>query len=224
MFNKIKEFILHKDKIVRSNRHIFIVILVTALLGLLAAFVLTIEAFELAKNPNRVLNCSINIVINCATVANSKYSALFGFPNSMIGLIGETIFVVIAVAYLMGAKFTKKFMFGAQIAAFMALIFATGLFYISSFIIQAICPWCMLVFISTIVMFFAITRYNIRENNLYLPRKTNKIVENMIEEDSEKISKAIKYIEKDYDKFLLAIIIVAIVAFLIIKYGAGLFA
>jgi len=210
MFSKIKEFFAHSDKIVRSNRHIFIVILITTLLGLLAAFILTIDAFELAKNPNAILNCSINVVINCATVANSKYSALFGFPNSIIGLIGETVFVVIAVAYLMGAKFTKHFMFGAQFAAIFALVFAISLFCISSFIIQALCPWCMLVFFSTIIMFAAVTRYNIRENNLFLPRKICKFANN--------------YIEKDYDKFATAIVIVGVIAFIIIKYGADLFA
>lgn len=210
MFNKIKEYFLHKEKIVRSNRHIFIVILITALLGLLAAFMLTIDAFELAKNPNAILNCSINIVINCATVANSKYSALFGFPNSIIGLIGETVFVVIAVAYLMGAKFTKNFMFGAQIAAVFALIFAISLFCISSFIIHALCPWCLLVFFSTLIMFAAVTRYNIRENNLLLSKNICKRANN--------------FIDKDYDKFALAIAVVGVIAFIIIKYGADLFA
>ncbi len=210
MLDKIREFFLHKEKMVRSNRWIFIVILVTALLGLLASFELSIDAFKLAQDPNVSLNCSINAVLNCATVANSKYAELFGFPNSFIGLIGETVFVVIAVAYLMGSKFTKNFMFGAQFAAFFALVFAFSLFGISSFIIQVLCPWCMLVFFSTIIMFAAVTRYNIRENNLFLPKKVAKSAE--------------CFVEKDYDKFATAIVIVAVVAFIIIKYGADLFA
>lgn len=210
MFNKIKEIIFQHDRIVRSNRWIFITIIITAILCLIAALVLSIEAVELARNPNTHLGCSINLIINCATVANSQYAALLGFPNSFIGLIGEPIFLVIAVAMLMGAKLPKKFMFLSEIALLSALIFSYVLFGISSFIIQALCPWCMLVMFSTTIMFFAFTRYNIRENNLFLPR----IIEN----------KTIKFIEKDYDKLTLAILFVAIIAFIIIKYGADLFA
>lgn len=210
MFKIIKDFIFHEDKVIRSNHYIFVVILITAILSLIAAFVLSIDVIELAKNPNKHLNCSINIVINCATVANSKYSSLFGFPNSFIGLIAEPMFIVISIAALMGTKFSKKFMFGTQLAAFFALAFAFGLFYISSFIIHALCPWCMLVMISTTVMFFAITRYNIRENNLYIPKSIEK--------------RANDFINNDFDKLTLAIIIVSIFAFIIFKYGDGLFA
>lgn len=210
MFNKIKEYIFHKDKIMRSNRHMLIVIIITAILSLIAAFNLSIDAVELAKNPNTHLNCSINVVINCATVANSKYASLFGFPNSFIGMMVEPIFIVIAIAMLMGTKFSKKFMFATEISAICALIFAFGLFFISSFIIHVLCPWCMLVFISTIIMFFAISRYNIRENNLFLSSKLEKRSNN--------------YIDKDYDKLTLAIIIVIILAFIIINYGSALFA
>lgn len=210
MLNKIKDYIFHKDKIIRSNRHMLIIILVTAILSLIAAFCLSIDAVELAKNPNAHLSCSINVVINCATVANSKYATLFGFPNSFIGMMFEPIFIVVAIALLIGTKFSKKFMFAIQVSAGCALIFAFGLFFISSFIIHVLCPWCMLVFISTIIMFFAISRYNIRGENLFLPNRLK--------------NRLINFIDKDYDKFTVAILIVAIFAFIIINYGSNLFA
>ena len=210
MFSKIKGFLFHKDEVIRDDRKMFVTVLITSLLSLFAAFVLSVEAVQLAANPNIKLGCSINVFINCATVANSKYAALFGFPNSFMGLIGETVFVVIAVACLMDAKFTKKFWFLVQAMAAGALVFALTLFYISSFLIQVICPWCMLVLASTIVMFFAISRYNIRKNNLYLPAKTSK--------------KMNKFIDKSYDKLVMAVVFVIIISFIIIKYGNGLFA
>ena len=210
MLDKIKEYFFHKERITRSNRWIFIVILVTSILSLIASFILTIDAFELAKDPNVHLNCSINAAINCVTVANSEYSALFGFPNSFIALMAEPVLITIAIAYLMGARFPKKIMFGVQLATIFAFVFAFVLFLISSFLIQVLCPWCMLVFISSIVMFFAVSRFNIRENNLYLSNKMHKKMNN--------------FIEKDYDKFTLALLIVLIISFIIIKYGANLLA
>ena len=60
------------------------------------------------------------------------------------------------------------------------------------------------------VMFFALLRYNIRKDNLYLPQKWQKEAE--------------KFIQNNYDRLTMAIIIVAILALIIFKYGADLFA
>jgi uncharacterized membrane protein len=210
MFNKIKDFFMYREKELRENRLIFITILVTATLSLIAAFVLSVEAWQLAGNPNTILECSINAVINCATVAKSSYATLLGFPNSFLGLAAMPWFVMLAVSLLFGAKLPRKFMFLMQILAIGALLFALSLFYISTVLIQVICPWCMLVLISTIVMFFALSKYNIHESNLYLPKKFGK--------------KAQEFIKKDYDKLVLAIIIVVIAVIIVVKYGSALFA
>ncbi len=87
MLSKVINFLHQKVKKIRSNRWIFIIILVTAILSLLSAFILSVEAIELIKNPNAHLGCSINVIINCATVAKSSYASIFGFPNSFIGRI-----------------------------------------------------------------------------------------------------------------------------------------
>jgi len=208
MFSKIIGYFNHKD--LKSDRWIFSIILVTAILCLVAAFVLSVDAIELVKNPNVKLNCSVNVIINCATVAKSQFATLFGFPNSFIGMMVEPIFIVVAIAILLGTKLPKKFMLAIQLLVIGSLVFTYALFFISTFIIQALCPWCFLVMISTTIMFFAITRYNVRENNLYFHKECNSIAK--------------PFIEKDYDKLLLAIILAAVVALIIIKYGSGLFA
>lgn len=207
---EIKAFFTHDDKRIRDNRWIFLSMLIGALLSLLAAFVLSVEAFELAKNPNASLSCSINIVLNCATVASHPTSSLFGFPNPFLGLIAEPVVITVAIAGLMGIAFPRRFMFLAQIGYGLGFIFAIYLFFVSMFVIQALCPWCLLVTVSTTFVFFSITRYNIRENNLYLPKKVQKA--------------AVRFIEKDYDKLVLGIFIAAMIAGIFLKYGDGLFA
>lgn len=184
--------------------------LVGACLSLLAAFVLSNEAIELAKNPNATLSCSVNVVLNCATVNKHPSAFMFGFPNSFIGMIAEPVVITVAIAGLAGIAFPRRFMFAAQIGYTLGLIFAYVLLSISFFVIQALCPWCLLVTLTTTMVWFAITRYNIRENNLYLPRKLQK--------------KLHTFIEKDYDKLLMWGIIVFVVAAILIKYGDGLFA
>lgn len=210
--SKVKDFIgyfKHDDKKIRDNRWIFASMLVGALLSLLAAFVLSVEAVELAKNPNAELSCSVNVVLNCATVAKHPSAELLGFPNSFFGLMAEPVVITVAIAGLAGIAFPRRFMFWAQIGYTAGLAFAIYLFFTSMFVIGALCPWCLLVTASTIFVWFSITRYNIRENNLYMPKKWQKA--------------AHKFIEKDYDKLALGITIAAILAMIFVKYGDGLF-
>lgn len=209
MFNKIREFFTHQDEILRDNRWIFASMLVGSILSLIASFILSVEAVELAKNPNAILGCSINTIINCATVGKTSYASLFGFPNSFLGLISEPVVMTVSIAGLAGVKFPRLFMFVAQIFYTLGFIFAYYLFFIGLFVIGAVCPWCFLVTLTTTFVFFSITRYNIRENNLYLPKNIS--------------TKAHEFIKKDYDKLALAVLVFSLIAILILKYGNSLF-
>ena len=208
--SKFFEFFTHKDRNLRDNRWIFASMLVGAILSLVASFVLSMESIQLAKNPDAALSCNVNIVLNCATVAKHPTAEMFGFPNSFLGMIAEPVVITVAIAGLAGIHFPRKFMFAAQIGYTLGFIFAWYLFYISFVVIGALCPWCLLVTLTTTMVWFAITRYNIRENNLNLPKKAEKALKRVI--------------EKDYDKFALATIVVLAIAAIIIKYGDGLFA
>lgn len=200
----------HDDKKIRDNRWIFASMLVGAILSLIAAFVLSVEAIQLAKNPDATLSCSVNVVLNCATVALHPSAELFGFPNSFLGLIAEPVVITVAIAGLAGIAFPRRFMFAAQIGYTLGFIFAIYLFFTSMFIIGALCPWCLLVTASTTFVWFSITRYNVRENNLYLPKKLQKA--------------AYTFVEKDYDKLVLGALMVALVASILLKYGDSLLA
>lgn len=209
MLRKIKEFFTHEEKTTRDNRWIFASMLVGAVLSLIASFVLSQEAIELAKNPDAVLACSVNIVLNCAKVGVHPSAHIFGFPNSFLGMMAEPVVITVAIAGLSGMKFGRKFMFAAQIGYTLGLIFAFWLFSQSYFVIGALCPWCLLVTATTTFVWFAITRYNIRENNLYLKGGIKRA--------------AHKFIEKDYDKVVLFSIILLLVAAILLKYGGQLF-
>jgi len=209
MFHKVKEFFTHEDKKIRDDRWIFLSMLIGAILSLIASFVLSVEAIELAKNSNAVLSCNFNAVINCATVGNHPSAYMFGFPNSFLGLMAEPVVITVAIAGLSRIKFPRAFMFAAQIGYTLGFIFALTLLYISYNIIGALCPWCLLVTATTTFVWFAITRYNIRENNLYLSEKASKIAQ--------------KFVASDYDKLVLVGILVLLLVLVVVKYGAHLF-
>ena len=210
MWHKARNFFTHEDRDLRDNRWIFASMLVGAIGSLVASFVLSVEAVELAANPEAVLSCSVNVVINCATVGVHPSAHLLGFPNSFLGLIAEPIVITVAIAGLAGVKFPRKFMFTAQIFYTLGLVFAYWLFATSYFVIGALCPWCLLVTATTTFVWFAITRYNIRENNLYLPKKVSDWANGIV--------------RRDYDKAALFGLITLVIIAILSKYGADLFA
>lgn len=210
MFTKIKDLLGSNTAARRSDTYwIFASMLIGSLLSLLASFVLSVEAIELAKNPDAKLSCDVSSVISCGTVNSHPSASLFGFPNSFLGLMAEPVVITVAIAGLSGVKFGRKFMFAAQIGYTLGFIFAYYLLYMSYFVIGALCPWCLLVTLTTTLVWFAITRYNIRENNLFLPEKVQKKLHEMT--------------EKDYDKLVMVVLIVVVVFAILIKYRDGLF-
>lgn len=210
MFAKLKEFFGARTTKTRTDNYwIFTSMLIGSVLSLIASLVLSVEAMELARNPEATLSCDLSAVISCGTVNSHPSASLFGFPNSFLGLMAEPVVITVAIAGLSGVKFGRKFMFAAQIGYTLGFIFAYYLLYMSYFVIGALCPWCLLVTLTTTLVWFAITRYNIRENNLYLPEKLQK--------------KLHAFTEKDYDKLTMVVLVVFIVFAILIKYRDGLF-
>lgn len=206
---RLTAYFMHEDKNLRDNRWIFASMLIGSLLSLLAAFVLSVEAIQLAKNPDADLSCNVNVVLNCATVAKHPTAETFGFPNSFFGLMAEPVVITVAIAGLAGIRFPRGFMAAAQVGYTIGLLYALYLLSVSYFVIQALCPWCLLVTLTTILVWFSITRYNIRENNLFLP---------------DRIQARLRvFIKKDYDKLVMLSLIVLIVGAIGIKYGEGIF-
>ena len=153
----------------RKRKILFGEMLVFAILSLIAAAVLSIEAITLAKNPDAVLSCSFNTWIDCAKVGSTWQANVLGFPNAFLGLLSEPVVMPIAVASLAGVRFPRWFMFTANVCYLLGVIFAYWLLWQSTYVIGALCPWCLLVTVSTTFVFTSMTQWNIRENNLFLP-------------------------------------------------------
>lgn len=192
-----------------SNQFLFTTMLVSAFISLYAAFVLSVDAVILAAKPNTVLSCDLNSVISCGTVGKSWQAELFGFPNAFLGLMTEPVVITIAIAGLSGVVFKRWFMAAAQFVYFLGLIFAYWLFYQSSFVIGALCPYCLLITLGTTMVFFTLLHYNVRENNLYLPKKW--------QEKAEFFSRV------GGDTGVAVLFLLAIVAIIFFKYGLRVF-
>jgi len=196
----------------RTARHTaaYIEMLVSSCLGLIAAMVLSIDAWTLAKDPTADLSCNISAVVSCGKVGLSWQASLLGFPNAFLGILFESIVITIAVAALGGVRFPRWFANAAQILYTIAIFFAYWLFTQAYFVIGALCPWCMLVTLTTTLVFTSMLRVNILDNNFHLPPRTHAYLSGWIRAGAD---------------VLLAILIMAvIIGMVVVKYGPVLFA
>lgn len=195
----------------RTVRHrgTFITMLVSSIASITASLVLSIDAIELAKNPNSKLACNINAIISCGKVAASWQSNLLGFPNAFLGLICEPVVITLAIAGLVGVRFPRTFMRIATSVYFIGLVFAFWLFTQSYFVIGAFCPWCLLVTFTTTTVFSSMFKVNALEGNLPFPERIN--------------VKIVKAVNAGWDNVVVGGVLTALTLAIILKYGSQIF-
>lgn len=130
-------------------------------LGWLASFVLTIEKFELATDPAYLPSCSINPVLNCGSVMSTPQAAVFGFPNSLLGIAGFAVLAATGAALLAGGRFREWYWAVMQVGVTAAAVFVHWLIVQSLYVIGALCPYCMIVWAATIPVFWYVTLRNL---------------------------------------------------------------
>jgi uncharacterized membrane protein len=178
--------------------------------GLIASFTLAVEEFQLLQNPDTILSCSLNIVLNCATVMKQWQAHVFGFPNMFIGLMGFPMVIMIALLGLSKVKLPRWFLISAEIGYVFWTLFAYWLFFNSVYVIQVLCPWCLVVTFSMTMLSATITRYNLQHNTFGFKKDAQKKID--------------RFLAKDYDKLVVAAWIVLLIALVFVKFGDALFA
>jgi uncharacterized membrane protein len=196
----------------KSDYHgIAVVLTVFSIFALLASFVLSVEKVHQLSDPNAKLSCSVNLVLNCASVMKTSEATIFlGIPNSFFGIIGFTAALTLSVVLLTGVKLPRWMLLWMQIGFAAGWGFALWLFFSSVYGIQILCPWCLIVTTSTTILFFAMLRMNLRENTFGLAKSQHKSIQ--------------KLLDKDYDKLIAAAVLVVLTALVFLKFGDSLFA
>ncbi|WP_400998620.1 vitamin K epoxide reductase family protein [Agromyces sp. GXQ0307] len=149
----------------RGSRPIGVAVflLVAGALGLLAAFELSLEKVLTLADPSHIPNCNVGVLVGCSTNLASWQGSLFGFPNPFIGLMAWPVVVTIAIALLAGASFARWFWIGLNVGVTGAVVFVGWLIYQSIYVLDVLCPWCMLTWAVTIPTFLVVTLRNLRE-------------------------------------------------------------
>ena len=178
--------------------------IISGFIGLLTSFVLSIEAWQLAANSSARFGCDISSVLSCSAVAQTWQARILGFPNAVLGIFFEAVVLAISVAIFAGVKFPRWYMLGTNLLYTIALFFAFWLFGQSYFIIQVLCPWCLLITLTTTLVFGGITRINIRDGVIPTPEGLRRIV------------------AQGLDWALWGLIVFGVLAMVVAKYGLKL--
>lgn len=171
---------MKKDSLVkkpsRLSKILMYLLIIGGAIGFIASFVITIEKIELIKNPAFVPSCNISPLISCGSVMITEQASVFGFANSLIGIMSFAVLITIGMAMLAGASFKRWFWLGLQGGALFGVLFVTWLQYQTTFVIQALCPYCMVVWTLVIPVFVYTTLYNLEQGNITTPPALKKAV------------------------------------------------
>ncbi len=122
---------------------------------------LLIERIRLAEDSDYVPSCSINPVLSCGNVMESAQASLLGFPNPVIGVAAFPLVLATGMALLAGARFARWYWLGLQAGVTVALALISWLVFQSLYRIGALCPYCMVVWVVVIPLFWYVTLRNL---------------------------------------------------------------
>lgn len=137
---------------------------------MIAAFTLAVEKIEILKDPNFEPSCNINPILSCGSVMITPQAEVFGFPNPFLGILGFTAVAVTGFALLAGANFKRWFWLALQAGLLFAVGFVHWLIFQSIYRIEALCPYCMVVWTVTIPLFWYVLLYNLQKGHMVAPK------------------------------------------------------
>ena len=89
-----------------------------------------------------------------------------GFPNPLIGIAAWSVVVTIGMAILAGAQFTRWFWIGLNVGVTGALALVIWLIIQSIYVLDVLCPWCMVTWSVTVPVFLAVTLHNLTSGHI----------------------------------------------------------
>jgi len=141
------------------------------IVGIVASLVLTLDKIQVIKNPNYVPSCNINPIFSCGSVMKTKQAEIGGVPNTIVGLIAFPVLITIGAVMLFGARMNKRFWQLFQVGALMGLEGIIYLFYQGVYRINALCIYCLSVWIVVLALNWYTLLWNLSENFIVLPKK-----------------------------------------------------
>lgn len=152
------------------------ILIVCGIIGFIASFILTTEKFQQLQNANYVPPCNINAILSCGSVMKTEQASVFGFANSLIGIVGFAVVITVGVGILAGAKYKRWFWLGLNAGLLLSVVFVHWLAFETIYEIGALCIWCMVVWVVSIASFWYTTLHNLETEAIPVHGKARGVV------------------------------------------------
>lgn len=162
----------------RIDRRLGLFTLITGAIAFGASSMLIYERLQIFLDAGHKSSCDINALLSCGTVMRTEQAQAFGFPNPFIGLAGYAIVLTIATALLAGASFKKWYWVAMQVGHLLAMSFVLWLWYQTTFEINALCLFCMMVWLMQTAILVRVTTRNIQAGVIPLPQAAREAAPN----------------------------------------------
>ncbi len=143
-----------------------LLLVIAGAIGLAAAFQLTIDKFVLLQNKidgvESSFSCDFSAFVSCGGVMDSDQAAAFGFPNSLIGVVGFAVVTALGVMFWIGAPARSWLVATLWAGTLFGIGFVTWLQFQSIYRLELLCPYCMVVWAVMIPLFVYVSAYALR--------------------------------------------------------------
>ena len=131
---------MNQQQILNIIKCLSLVGMVVALYSLYEYYYGTIDSF-----------CNISSRFSCYAVYQSEYSAIFGVPVALIGIIGYGFIFTLSHWGVSGK--ISRFQDLIFVTSLLAVIFSGRLVYISGFVTKVWCPSCIISYVIILAIF-----------------------------------------------------------------------
>lgn len=136
-------------------------LIAAGILGAAASLILGIEKIRLLENPLYIPACSINEAVDCGSVMRSRQATTFGIPNQFLGLAGFPALAVLGLQLTGGERLARPVAAMLQVGLSVAVIFVHWLAFNSLYVIGALCPFCIAIWLATIPAFWYVSLHHL---------------------------------------------------------------
>mgnify|MGYP001298753588 CR=1 FL=1 len=129
--------------------------IVLGAVGWIASWELLTEYIKVLKSPDYVPNCNVSILVTCGPNMDSWQGSILGFSNTILGVAGFVAPIAVGVALLAGARFAPWFWGLYQVGLLGGFVLVCWLQYQSIVNLGTLCPWCMVVWLVMIPLWWS---------------------------------------------------------------------
>lgn len=183
------------------------ILIVGSLVGLIASFLLTLDTIKLIANPAIDIPCNISPFVSCTNAALSWQGEIFGFPNSILGMIAFSMLLAVGVMLFSGGRSRKPLWLLVNLGALASVIFVIWFIYQSLYNLGTLCIYCMVVWVVIWPIFLYTTIWNYKEDHFkFLSLKAR---------TQEKVDKFFGFIARNHVHFLIGWYVIIFILILI---------